>query len=169
MTTIMTNEQLRTAFLPPAMKHYFDAKLAPLPSAEVDRRVEEALKYLNMTIHCPGEIPVSKEIDDLWHYWILETKEYEQLCAKLPGGGFVHHSSTDYSAYFNADVKTQKADLRRGVSILGSYVLNYGPLEPDRVKYWPLAERLMEKLGWNVDQLNAWLLLPGAVAADAPA
>ena len=166
---MVTNNQLRAAFLPPAMKHYFDTKLAPLPSAEVDRRIEEALKYLNMLIHCPGEVPVSMEIDDLWHYWILETKEYEQLCAKLPGGGFVHHSSVDYTAYFNPAMLMQKTDLRRGVSILSSYVLNYGPFEPDRVKYWPLAGRLMDELGWSVDQLNAWLELPDAVSAGVPA
>ncbi|MBV9250026.1 MAG: hypothetical protein JO227_12380 [Acetobacteraceae bacterium] len=164
---MITNEQLRAALLPPAMKHYFDAKLAPLPADEIDRRIEEALKYLNMSIHCPGEIPVSREIDELWHYWILETREYQQLCAKLPGSGFVHHSSADYAAYFDQDAQAQKLDVRRGVSILSSYVLNYGPFEPDRVRYWPLASRLMDKMGWDVDQLNSWLQLPESAPASA--
>ena len=160
---MITNQQLRDAFLSPQMKHYFDRKLAPLSSCEVDIRIEEVLKYLNMAHHCRGDIPVSKEIDDVWHYWILETQEYETLCGKLHGGTFLHHMSNDYAMYFDKDAKNQKIDLRRGISILSSYVMNYGPFEADRIRYWPLVERLMEQLHWNLDELNAWL---GSVASQ---
>jgi hypothetical protein len=154
---MITNRQLRETFLSPRMKFYFDRKLAPLPSQDVDVRIEEMLKYLNMAIHCNGDIPVSKEIDDVWHYWILETAEYENLCQKLHGAAFLHHSSNDYAAYVDPDVKNRKIDLRFGVSILSSYVLNYGPFDPSRVQYWPLAARLMERVGWELSQLNNWL------------
>jgi len=155
--SMITNPQLRDAFLSPQMKYYFDKKLAPLSSAEVDVRIEEALKYLNMAVYCNGDIPFSKEIDDVWHYWILETAEYQKLCAKLHGRTFLHHSSNDYAEYFDADAKNRKIDLEFGISILSSYVRNYGSFEPDRVKYWPLASHLMERLGWDLDQLNDWL------------
>ena len=154
---MITTRQLREAFLSPQMKFYFDRKLTQLLSQEVDVRIEELLKYLNMAVHCNSDIPVSKEIDDVWHYWILETAEYERLCQKLHGGGFFHHTSNDYAAYVDPEAKNHRIDLTFGVSILSSYVLNYGPFEPDRVKYWPLAARLMERLGWDLDQLNAWL------------
>ncbi len=154
---MITNRQLREVSLSPQMKFYFERKLAPLPSHEIEARIEEMLKYLNMAIRCNGDIPVSKEIDDVWHYWILETAEYERLCAKLDGGTFLHHSSNDYAAFVDADIKNRRIDRTLGVSILSSYVLNYGPFMPERVRYWPLAERLMERLGWDVDQLNDWL------------
>lgn len=154
---MITSKQLRETFLSPQMKFYFDQKLAPLPSEEVDVRVEEMLKYLNMAVHCNGDIPVSKEIDEVWHYWILETAEYERLCRRLHGGAFLHHSSNDYAAYVDPDAKNHRIDLMLGVSILGSYVLNYGPFEPGRVNYWPLAARLMERLRWDLNQLNDWL------------
>jgi hypothetical protein len=154
---MITNQELRDAFLSPQMNFYFERKLAPLPSNEVGIRIEEALKYLNMAVHCSGEIPVSREIDDVWHYWIIETVEYERLCLKLHGGTFRHHSSADYSDYVNDNVKSSDTQLPRGVSILGSYVLNYGPFEQERVRYWPLAESLMKRLAWSVDQLNRWL------------
>jgi hypothetical protein len=163
-TSVITGWQLREAFLSPQMKFYFDRKLAPLASQEVDVRIEELLKYLNMASCWAGEAPVSKEIDDVWHYWILETAEYAQLCQKLYGGAFVHHSSNDYAAYVNPDVTNHNIDLPLGVSILGSYVLNYGPFEPGRVKYWPLAAQLMERLDWDLDQLNDWL---GSVLSSA--
>jgi len=135
---MITNRQLREVSLSPQMKFYFERKLAPLPSHEIEARIEEMLKYLNMAIHCNGDIPVSKEIDDVWHYWILETAD-------------------DYAAFVDADIKNRRIDRPLGVSILSSYVLNYGPFMPERVRYWPLAERLMERLGWDVDQLNDWL------------
>jgi len=40
---MITNETLRETFVSPAMKYYFDRKLAPLPSEQVDARIEELL------------------------------------------------------------------------------------------------------------------------------
>ena len=148
---------MREAFLSSQMKFYFDRKLTPLPTQQVNVRIEEMLKYLNMAFYWVGEIPVAEEIDEVWHYWILETAEYERLCQKLYGGVFFHHSSHDYAAYIDPDVKSHNIDLPLGVSILSAYVLNYGPFEPDRVKYWPVAIQLMQRLDWNLDQLNDWL------------
>lgn len=161
---MITHQELRDAFLSPQMKYYFTQKLKPLSSHEIDVRIEEMLKYLNMAIHFNGDIPVSEEIDDVWHYWILETAEYVRLCRKLHGGTIRHHSSKDYAAYSDPDAKTRRMDLTYGISILSSYVLNYGPYEQGRVRYWPLAERLMDHLGWELDQLNDWLssVLPAA-------
>ena len=53
------------------------------------------------------------------------------------------------------------------MAILRSYVVNYGPFETDRVKYWPVAAQVIQQLGWTVDRLNAWLGV--ATAASEPA
>ena len=139
------------------MKYYFDKKLAPLTSDEVDIRIEETLKFLNMAVHCGGQIPVSREIDEVWHYWILETAEYQKLCAKLDGGLFVNHSSNDYAEYHDSNAKNLKIDLEHGISFLSSYVRNYGAFEQNRLKYWPVATYLLDIPGWNLDKLNEWL------------
>jgi hypothetical protein len=167
--TMITNQQLREAFLSPQMKYYFDKKLAPLTSGEIDARIEELLKYLNMSIHADGDIPFSKEIDEVWHYWVLETAEYALLCSRLHGGGFIHHSSNDYAEYTEADAKSRRIDLSRGLAILSAYVLNYGPFEADRVVHWPLAERLMERLGMDLPAFNAWLASVHSAPAAMPA
>ena len=164
---MISNDQLRAAFLTPAMKHYFERKLADLSSAEAAARIEELLKYLNMTAHSHGSIPVNDEIDVVWHLWVLKTKEYAQLCRKLEGGKFIHHSSNDYEEYADRDVKERPVDLQRAMAILRSYVVNYGPFEADRVKYWPVAEQVIQQLGWTVDRLNAWL--GAATTASEPA
>ena len=164
---MISNEQLRAAFLTPAMQHYFERKLADVPPAEVLARIEELLKFLNITTHSHGPIPVSDEIDDAWHLWVLQTREYLELCRQLQGGKFIHHSSNEYEEYADKDVKVRPTDLQRAVSILRAYVVNYGPFEADRVKYWQLAARLTRNLGWTVDRLNAWLT--SASAANTPA
>lgn len=152
---MITNEQLRQTFLSEQMKHYLEKKLSPLSSEEVEVRIEEALKYLNMASHRSGNIPFTKEIDEVWHFWILETVEYGELCKKLHGGKFLHHSSNVYSDYKKAG--NRKTDVEFVISILSSYVINYGAFDESRVKYWPFATKLMERLNWNVDQLNEWL------------
>jgi hypothetical protein len=157
---MITNAQLQQAFVNPRMKYYFRRKLKHLTPAEIDARIEELLKYLNIAVFFEGFIPISKEVDDVWHYWILETVEYENLCKKLQGGVFLHHSSADYISYVNPAVVSDKmpVDLPLHLSILSSYVLNYGPFQSDRVKHWPLAAKLMESLGWDLDELNHRLL-----------
>jgi hypothetical protein len=153
----ITNQQLRAAFLTAPMRHYFEKKLAPVSPAEVQVRVEEALKFLNIAVFCHGSIPVSKEIDEIWHYWILETQEYKKLCRALQGGKFLHHRSNAYTEYFDKDIATRGNDLKHQVAMLSNYLLNYGPFKKDRVKYWLLAAHLVEKCGWSVRQLNGWL------------
>ena len=164
---MISNEQLRAAFLTPAMAYYFERKLADQPPAEVAARIEELLKFLNMTTHSHGPIPVSDEIDDVWHLWVMQTRQYSELCQKLQGGKFIHHSSNEYEEYTDKDVKTRPADLQRAVAMLRSYVVNYGAFEADRVKYWPLAAKVTRHLGWTLDRLNAWL--GAAAAASEPA
>lgn len=157
---MITNEQLRAAFVSPAMKFYFDRKLAPLASDEVDARVEELLKYLNMAAFSHGGIPFNDEIDDVWHLWIMQTKEYALLCHKLQGSKFIHHSSNEYEAFSDPEVKTRPMEIQRAVGMLRSYVMNYGPFAEDRVRYWPMATQLMQRLGWSVQRLNEWLSQP---------
>lgn len=153
----ITNQQLRDKFLNAQMQYYFEKKLAPLAPQEVTARIEELLKFLNMAVYCEGNIPVSKEIDEAWHYWILETKEYKKLCSALQGREFLHHSSNDYLEYRDPNVIANSNDLGRDVAMLATYVLNYGPFDVDRVKYWPFAAHLLCNYGWSIDQLNHWL------------
>jgi len=152
-----SNQQLRDALLPPKLKCYFEKKLSPLSGAAVCVRVEEALKFLNMATYFRCNIPVSKEIDEIWHYWVLETTEYQALCSKLQGRRYIHHSSNDYLECQSDGIEAHKNELEQEVAMLATYVLNYGPFLKDRVKYWLFAAHLVENCGWNVDQLNDWL------------
>jgi hypothetical protein len=151
-----TDQQLRAAFLDPAMLGYFRRKLPELTEPELLARVEEALKFLFIAHECRGPIPVTGEIDDIWHYWILQTQEYARLCRLLPAGELVHHSSNDYVGPGERPVDAE-ANLHNDVRMLALYVENFGPFSGDRVRYWRLAAQLIEQAGWTLDELNAWL------------
>jgi hypothetical protein len=154
---MITNEQLRDTFLTPNMRYYLHKKLAPVPPDEVDIRIDELLKYLNMSIFSNGDIPFSSEIDDVWHFWIMETKEYFALCDKLHGRKYIHHSSNVFQEFSQPDIKNKKPDFDHIIGVLVAYALNYGPFEESRLRYWPLAERIMQNFNWNIHQLNGWL------------
>lgn len=152
----MSGPELCDAYLTPAMQHYFRKKLAHLSEAELQARIEETLKFLMIARFCTGSIPVCRELDEIWHYWILQTQQYEQLCRSLPGGEFLHHSSNAYIECFDPEVGSRD-NLRSDVYMLATYVANFGPFEPGRFKYWLLALHLIEERGWTLDELNSWL------------
>lgn len=152
----ITGQQLCDAYLSAPMLHYLRKKLPQLAEAELRARIEETLKFLAISAYCSGAIPVSRDIDEVWHYWILQTQEYEALCSSLFGGKFIHHTSNDYIEYFDEDVG-MRDNLSLDVKMLATYVANYGPFEESRVKYWLLAEHLIERCGWKIEELNDWL------------
>jgi hypothetical protein len=153
----ISNRELTDAFLSTQMRCYFERKVPDVSSVEVGVRIEETLKFLNMATYCDGSIPVSKEIDDIWHLWILETKEYAKLCTSLQGGAFLHHSSNVYAECGGDGAKAPTNDLEQDVAALGNYVLNYGPFEAKRIRYWLLAAHLVDNCGLTVRELNDWL------------
>lgn len=153
----ISNQQLRDTFLTTQMRCYLERKLPTLSREELEVRIEETLKFLNIAIYCHGSIPVSQEIDEIWHFWILETREYDRLCRSLHGRQFIHHSSNTYLKCDGYVVESVEDDLKQQAALLGTYFLNYGPFERDRVKYWILAAHLTENVGWSIDQLNDWL------------
>jgi hypothetical protein len=154
----ISNRQLRDAFLTPPMECYFAKKLSGLSAKELEIRIEETLKFLNIAAFCRGSIPVSKEIDEIWHLWILETYEYQRLCTLLHGRQFIHHSSNAYLNCCGDAVQSSEEDLEHKVAMLATYVLNYGPIQADRARYWTFAQYLMDNAGLSVDQINGWLL-----------
>ncbi len=153
----ISNQQLRAAFLAPQMHCYFASKFSEVPSDELDTRIEETLKFLNIATFCKGNIPVTHEIDEVWHYWILETQEYVKLCELLQGQRFIHHMSHAFQECAGREIESSPNTLEDDIEVLGTYVLNYGPFEPNRVRYWVLAKHLTESGGMTVDQLNEWL------------
>jgi hypothetical protein len=146
------------------MEQYFQKKLPELPVDVLRLRLDETLKFLNIATYCDGPIPVTADIDEIWHLWILETQEYARLCERLQGRQFLHHTSNAYLSCVEEsdDYLERKVDVQ--VEILGTYYLNYGEFSAEAVPYWCFANHLVDDCGWTVGQLNEWL---GAGVAEA--
>jgi hypothetical protein len=154
----ISDEELLRKLVTPQMMKYFHAKMPEVESAILIGRICELLKFLMLVRFSPGRILFGKEVDDVWHYWILQTRQYAQLCETLPGKSFRHHSSTVYDQ--SADT-AKEADVREAVqrilSFFISYYRNFGPLAVDRIACWPTLQQVMQEAGWDVVRLNAFL------------
>jgi hypothetical protein len=154
----ISDAELLVAFVTPEMMSYFEAKMPGVRRASLTLRVCELLKYLMLIEFCPGRILFGRDIDDVWHYWILQTRQYAQLCEKLPGRFFRHHSSLAYRETTNvAQAADPSEAVQRILSFFISYYRNFGPMTDDRIACWPTAQRLMGEANWSIDELNRFL------------
>lgn len=176
-----SDEDLFRQFLTPNMLVYFARKCPDLSEVELRRQLAELLKFLILVRDFPGNIIFGKEIDEMWHLWIMQTREYEALCAALPGGEMRHHSSRDYPEKTLSDAQarailaeevdetTPSEPIREGgkerfeqnaqrlLSFFASYFMTFGPIMPEVVPLWPPLKRLADRLGWNAEKLNTFL------------
>lgn len=155
---IITNEELRFKLLPDSMFYYFKKKIPHLDPSELLVRIEETLKFLTISPYCKCNIPVTKDIDEIWHYWIIQSEEYFKLCSNIQFGEYIHHSSNDYLEYFECSFDDHTQFLS-DIEMLAMYVYNFGPFENSRLEYWALPKYLISKHNWHIEDLNEWLLL----------
>jgi hypothetical protein len=149
-------QMLSTQLLDAAMLNYLRCKFPQLSADELAVQIEETLRFLFIADECTGSIPVSREIDEIWHAWILQTQEYMALCERLPTGRYIHHSSNQYLRYFDATVG-EGEDLSESVTMLALYVANFGPFEPQRAPHWLLVRHMTSQWHWPLEAVNDWL------------
>ena len=154
-------QMLSPQLLDAAMLNYLRCKFPQLSADELAVQIEETLRFLFIADECTGSIPVSREIDEIWHAWILQTQEYMALCERLPTGRYIHHSSNQYLRYFDASVG-EGEDLSESVKMLALYVANFGPFEPQRAQHWLLVRHMMTQWHWTLEAVNDWLCVDPA-------
>lgn len=183
-------------FVTPNLLVYFARKFPELDRPAIEMRLCELLKFLILVRDFPGNIIFGKEIDEFWHYWIMQTREYEALCSALPGGEIRHHSSRDYpeellsmeqalaliapvasettsptASALPRDVSKQRFEqnAQRLLSFFASYLATFGPLREEVIPLWPPLERLATRLNWDTAGLNAFLADQLAQSGMVPA
>lgn len=157
-TNIISNQVLLDFYMPDPMLRYFRKKIPKDDDTLLKLKLCEFLKFFLLCDLTEGPIPVSQEIDDIWHFWILQTKQYQELVEKLPEKRFFHHSSNDYVQEIEAPNRNDPKELQRQVSFLASVVRNFEPFREETVVFWPMALQLLELLNVDVDGLNEYLL-----------
>jgi len=165
----ISDQELLRTFVTPQIVSYLQAKLPGVSPEILIRRVCELIKYLMLIPFSPGRILFGQEVDDVWHYWILQTRQYAQLCEKLPGGTFRHHSSTVYEEIAGVvETPSIPEALERILSFFISYYRSFGPISQDRIDCWPTLQRVVQEAEWSLDQLNDFLREQAFPAAMDP-
>ena len=65
--------------LPPKMEEYFYRKLVGELQEEIRVKLIEFLKFCLLYPQAKCNIPFNAEIDEIWHLWILQTRQYQEL------------------------------------------------------------------------------------------
>ncbi|MFJ6695365.1 hypothetical protein ACIQM4_04745 [Streptomyces sp. NPDC091272] len=142
------------------------------PRAQVEHQVRECLRYLYLLSRHPDRLgglflPVEQEIDEIWHFLILQTREYRELCeTRLPGGHFIHHRSIAYTDYQDGD----RADTGRRVAAeealrwIPLYTAAFGPFDADALPHWTIVRFLHREMGMSLADISA--LEPAAPATS---
>lgn len=136
------------------MRSHLRACCPELDERELDERIQEFLKFICLqSMHDSGFIPVSDEIDLIWHEYILQTRAYEQLCKDLPGRRFVHHQTISLTEY--AQIKSREEVLREMLNWIPAYRMYFGNFTEKTARYWLIVSFLMQELGLKIQDINA--------------
>ncbi|MFI7099363.1 hypothetical protein ACIBK8_08390 [Streptomyces sp. NPDC050161] len=133
----------------------------------VERQVTECLRYLYLvSLHHDRLgglfLPVEQEIDEIWHYLILQTREYRSLCEeRLPGRFFIEHRSIAYEEY-QQEPGRERA-IEEALRWIPLYCREFGPFDEGALPHWTIVRFLHERMDIPLAEIAA--LEPAAAAA----
>ncbi|CAM2139444.1 conserved protein of unknown function [Pararobbsia alpina] len=133
------------------------AQQSETDSADAEHRIIECLRYLYLVSAHPASLrgqflPVEQEIDDVWHYLILQTREYKTLCEeRLPGRFFIHHRSLPYGEHRQEATREQR--IEAALRWLPLYRDTFGAMDEHALPYWTMAKFLRGQMGLSLQQI----------------
>ncbi|WJF90337.1 hypothetical protein QS306_01220 [Paraburkholderia bonniea] len=125
--------------------------------AIAQRQVIECLRYLYLISRHREQLgglflPVEQAIDEIWHYLILQTREYRELCEeRLPGRFFIHHRSLPYDTYQQTPEREQL--IAESLRWLPLYREAFGPFDKEALPHWTMVRFLHEEMGLSLQQI----------------
>ena len=135
----------------------------------VERQVTECLRYLYLVSRHRDRLsglflPVEQAIDEIWHYLILQTREYRALCEeRLPGGYFIEHRSIAYEDYQREPGREQAVE--EALRWIPLYCREFGPFDEGALPHWTIVRFLHEHMRMPLADIAA--LEPADAATDA--
>jgi hypothetical protein len=128
-----------------------------MPEDYVETQLDECLRYLYLVSKYPAQLgglflPVEQAIDEIWHYLILQTREYKALCmSRLPGRYFIHHRSTPFSAYSK---EPRREDvIEESLRWLPLYRAEFGSFSEKALPHWTMVRFMHEQMGLSLQQI----------------
>ncbi|WP_369382607.1 hypothetical protein [Streptomyces sp. cg36] len=130
---------------------------------QVAHQVRECLRYLYLVSRHADRLaglflPVEQEIDEIWHFLILQTREYRQLCEeRLPGGHFIHHRSIAYTDYQDGRPAGpgRETAAEEALRWIPFYTAAFGPFDLDALPHWTIVRFLHDQMGLDLAEISA--------------
>lgn len=125
----------------------------------VERQVTECLRYLYLVSRHRDQLsglflPVEQAIDEIWHYLILQTREYRALCEeRLPGRFFIEHRSIAYEDYQQEPGREQAVE--EALRWIPLYCREFGPFDEGALPHWTIVRFLHERLSMSLQEIAA--------------
>jgi hypothetical protein len=139
--------------LTPFMRNRLNIEFSHLPQSELNLRIEEFFKFIYLcSLYGGSHIPLSKEVDEIWHEFILQTEEYYELCMSLPGKRFIHHRSGNLKETVKMSNKTQT--IKKLFQWLPIYYKHFGEFGIDQAPLWQVVHFLMTELRLSLKEIN---------------
>src|SRR5699024_4616357 len=111
---------------------------------EVQRQIDECLKFLYIVSTTKGRfIPLTREVDEVWHEMIVQTKFYMDLCESPPGGCYIHHQSIGFSDYGERIGKREAVS--QFLDWIPDYLENFGEFTSDTAKDWAVVQFIQQE------------------------
>ena len=125
----------------------------------VEREVIECLRYLYLISKYPDRLgglflPVEQRIDEIWHYLLLQTREYRGLRERLPGGFFIHHRSVGYDDY-RRQGPNRKQLIAEALRWLPLYREEFGAFDEGALPHWTMVRFLHREMGFSLLDIAA--------------
>ncbi|SDM05806.1 hypothetical protein SAMN04488074_11622 [Lentzea albidocapillata subsp. violacea] len=145
---------LTEKYIDPRMRGLLSVKLTDRSDADIDVQLEECLKFLEIVSAGEGSsfIPLSKEVDEIWHELIVETGSYRRLCDALPGRRFINHESIGLEDY--AGRSTKAVVSAQFLEWIPKYISRYGRFTEEVANHWTICQFLRTELGMSLDEIN---------------
>jgi hypothetical protein len=126
---------------------------------EVGRQVTECLRYLYLVSRYRRELArlfllVEQHIDEIWHYLILQTREYRALREeRLPGKVFIDHRSIAYEEYQQEPGRERSAE--EALRWIPLYCEEFGPFDEGALPHWTIVRFRHERMNPALPEIAA--------------
>lgn len=148
--------KIAPGFEPAFMLEILPKELPELDIALLELRLAEFLKFIFLRSASGKEslfVPVKKAIDEIWHLFIIQTREYERFCQALPGKYFIHHTTMHLDTF--AHDKDKQAVMTEMLAWIPQYIQHFGPFTEKTLHYWVMPSFLQEHHGLSLSEINA--------------
>lgn len=155
------NEDLNTLFCTVAPSYssapilsHLKKTFSTLTKEEFDVRTAECLKFLYLrSVSGRGFIPLSSEVDEIWHAFILQTQSYADFCQALPSQTFIHHNSISIEDYTKQ--VSRERSVERLLEWIPAYIKHFGQFTEKAASYWMIIQLLKKEFNYSLDEINA--------------